>query len=118
MHVFWTIGSRLCSFLYQHSRPQTTVKDELKQIGYLGTKEVSNKASPLSAHFEIVGSYPIRRSMPDIRQHIEQGSRLKKSGKDVGVVDSIQGMRWYDVSLRGVTRHTDTIYMDVSFVEF
>ncbi|KAH6678244.1 hypothetical protein B0J14DRAFT_650463 [Halenospora varia] len=73
-----------------------SIKDELKRIGYLGTKEVSFKANPLSAHFEI---------------HIEQGSRLEKSGADVGVVDSIQGMRWFDVSLRGVTRHTDTTYM-------
>lgn len=33
-----------------------TIKDELKRIGYLGTKEVSYKTSPLSAHFEIVSS--------------------------------------------------------------
>jgi len=31
-----------------------TIKDELKRIGYLGTKEVSHKTNPLSAHFEIV----------------------------------------------------------------
>ncbi|RFU28632.1 hypothetical protein B7463_g7710, partial [Scytalidium lignicola] len=74
-----------------------TIKDELKRIGYLGSKEVSYKTNPLSAHFEV---------------HIEQGNRLEKSGSDVGVVDSIQGMRWYDVSLRGFTRHTDTTYMD------
>lgn len=73
------------------------IGDELKRIGYNGSKEVSYKSNPLSAHFEI---------------HIEQGTRLEKSGKDVGVVDSMQGMRWYDISLRGVTRHTDTTYMD------
>jgi len=33
-----------------------TIKDALKRIGYLGTKEVSFAASPLSAHFEIVSS--------------------------------------------------------------
>ncbi|TVY27967.1 N-carbamoyl-L-amino-acid hydrolase, partial [Lachnellula hyalina] len=75
-----------------------TIIDELKRIGYDGSKEVSFKTNPLSAHFEI---------------HIEQGSRLEKSGKDVGVVDRVQGMRWFDVSLRGVTRHTDTTYMDI-----
>ncbi|KAF2140795.1 uncharacterized protein K452DRAFT_273618 [Aplosporella prunicola CBS 121167] len=75
-----------------------TIKDELARIGYLGTKSVSNKTNPLSAHFEI---------------HIEQGTRLKKAGKDVGVVDSVQGMQWFDVSLRGFTRHTDTTPMDL-----
>ncbi|RDW94568.1 amidase-6 [Coleophoma crateriformis] len=74
-----------------------SIKDELSRIGYLGTKEVSHKTNPLSAHFEI---------------HIEQGNRLEKSGKDVGVVDTIQGMRWFDVSVRGTTRHTDTTYMN------
>ncbi|KAK7701207.1 hypothetical protein SLS57_011842 [Botryosphaeria dothidea] len=75
-----------------------TIGDELKRIGYMGSKEASYKTNPLSAHFEI---------------HIEQGSRLEKAGKDVGVVDGAQGMRWYDVSLRGVTRHTDTTPMDI-----
>ncbi|GME28811.1 putative N-carbamoyl-L-amino acid hydrolase [Neofusicoccum parvum] len=78
----------------------TTIGDELRRIGYMGTREVSYKTNPLSAHFEIV-------------KHIEQGSRLEKAGLDVGVVDGAQGMRWYDVSLRGVTRHTDTTPMDI-----
>lgn len=75
----------------------TTIGSELQRIGYAGTKDVSYKSNPLSAHFEI---------------HIEQGSRLENAGLDVGVVDGGQGMRWYDVSLRGVTRHTDTTPME------
>jgi hypothetical protein len=47
---------------YAHKCTDTTnsavsIKDELKRIGYLGTKEVSHKTNPLSAHFEIV-SFP------------------------------------------------------------
>ncbi|KAH9896349.1 putative N-carbamoyl-L-amino acid hydrolase [Xylariomycetidae sp. FL2044] len=75
-----------------------SIGDELRRIGYMGEKEVSYKTNPLSAHFEI---------------HIEQGSRLEKSGCEVGIVDGAQGMRWYDVSLRGMTRHTDTTPMDM-----
>lgn len=46
---------------YAHSCTDSTdksisIKDELKRIGYLGTKEVSYKTAPLSAHFEIVSS--------------------------------------------------------------
>lgn len=83
----------------------TTIGDELKRIGYMGSTEASYKTNPLSAHFEIVGN-PFRLTLfADMGQHIEQGSRLEKAGKDVGVVDGAQGMRWYDVSLRGVTRH-------------
>lgn len=74
----------------------TTIGSELQRIGYAGSKDVSYKTNPLSAHFEI---------------HIEQGTRLEEAGLDVGVVDGGQGMRWYDVSLRGVTRHTDTTAM-------
>lgn len=45
---------------YAHKCSDTTnrsisIKDELQRIGYLGTKEVSHKTNPLSAHFEIVG---------------------------------------------------------------
>jgi hydantoinase/carbamoylase family amidase len=74
----------------------TTIGSELQRIGYAGSKEVSHKTNPLSAHFEI---------------HIEQGTRLEEAGLDVGVVDGGQGMRWYNVSMRGVTRHTDTTAM-------
>ncbi len=38
---------------YDTSDHSITIKDELKRIGYLGTKEVSFAANPLSAHFEI-----------------------------------------------------------------
>ncbi|EPQ61253.1 N-carbamoyl-L-amino acid hydrolase [Gloeophyllum trabeum ATCC 11539] len=74
-----------------------TIGDELKRIGYAGEVEASHRTNPLSAHFEI---------------HIEQGSRLEKAGKEVGIVDSSQGMVWYNVSLRGFTRHTDTTFME------
>ena len=74
----------------------TTIGAELQRIGYAGSKQVSHTTNPLSAHFEI---------------HIEQGTRLEEAGLDVGVVDGGQGMRWYNVSLCGVTRHTDTTAM-------
>ncbi|KAK7553493.1 hypothetical protein IWX49DRAFT_634966 [Phyllosticta citricarpa] len=77
---------------------KTTIGDELKRIGYAGKKECSYKASPLSAHFEI---------------HIEQGPRLEREGLDVGIVDSVQGMHWFNAGLRGFTRHADTTPMEM-----
>ncbi|TFK47986.1 Zn-dependent exopeptidase [Heliocybe sulcata] len=77
--------------------PSVTIGAELKRIGYSGYVEASYKTNPLSAHFEI---------------HIEQGSRLEKAGKEVGIVESSQGMRWYNAGLQGFTRHTDTTFMD------
>ncbi|EOD45865.1 putative n-carbamoyl-l-amino acid protein [Neofusicoccum parvum UCRNP2] len=37
----------------------TTIGDELRRIGYMGTREVSYKTNPLSAHFEIVNTTPM-----------------------------------------------------------
>lgn len=84
---------------------KTTIGDELKRIGYLGKKECSYKASPLSAHFEIVSPFLEYLFSADVFQHIEQGPRLEREGKDVGVVDSVQGMHWFNAGLRGFTRH-------------
>ncbi|GME28812.1 putative N-carbamoyl-L-amino acid hydrolase [Neofusicoccum parvum] len=37
----------------------TTIGDELRRIGYMGTREVSYKTNPLSAHFEITDTTPM-----------------------------------------------------------
>lgn len=87
---------------YGHSRPDlndssTTLKDELKRIGFLGDVPCSYEANPLSAHFEI---------------HIEQGPILDAAESPVGVVRGVQSIRWYHVDVVGREAHTGTTPMD------
>jgi beta-ureidopropionase / N-carbamoyl-L-amino-acid hydrolase len=63
--------------------------DELKRIGYLGPEPVGSHK--FQAMFEL---------------HIEQGPILEAEGKTVGVVTGVQGMRWYEVTVRGQESHT------------
>ncbi len=71
-----------------------TVLDELKRIGYHG--DASVRDHEFSAFFEC---------------HIEQGPILDAGGISVGVVDTAQGFRWYDISLEGFAQHTGSTPM-------
>jgi N-carbamoyl-L-amino-acid hydrolase len=63
--------------------------DALDAVGYRGPERCG--AHPLSAFFEL---------------HIEQGPILEAEGKDIGVVTGVQGVRWFDVTIRGQDAHT------------
>jgi N-carbamoyl-L-amino-acid hydrolase len=67
---------------------------ELARIGYRGG--VSCGSHRLGAHFEL---------------HIEQGPVLEDEAKTIGVVTGIQGMKWYEVTIRGVEAHAGTTPM-------
>ena len=71
-----------------------TVLDELKRIGYHGDLPARQRA--FSAFFEC---------------HIEQGPILDSEGISVGVVDTAQGFRWYDISFAGFAQHTGSTPM-------
>ncbi len=43
-----------------------------------------------------------------LEAHIEQGPRLEREEKAIGVVTGIQGSRWFTVTLRGETAHAGT----------
>lgn len=58
--------------------------DELKRIGCLGAVPVEKW--PIHAHYEY---------------HIEQGPRLEKSGRVIGVPEGIVGLYWFDVYVEG-----------------
>lgn len=64
-------------------------RDALEGIGYLGTETPGDH--PLSGYFEL---------------HIEQGPILEAEGETIGVLTGVQGMRWYDVTVRGQDAHT------------
>ena len=107
MIVNWTNeeGSRfapamLCSGVYagvftaefaysREDRDGIKLGDELKRIGYLGTESVGTHK--FQAMFEL---------------HIEQGPILEAEAKAIGVVTGVQGMRWYEVTVRGQESHT------------
>jgi len=44
--------------------------------------------------------------------HIEQGAILHEEGVDIGVVEGIVGIRWWDVTVEGFANHAGTTPMD------
>jgi len=71
-----------------------TMDDELKRIGYKGDLPIHDH--PFKGFFEC---------------HIEQGPILDNAGISVGVVNTAQGFRWYDVTLEGFASHTGSTPM-------
>jgi len=65
-----------------------TIADELERIGYLG--QAPCKPFDIKAAIEL---------------HIEQGPILEDVGKQIGVVNGVQGMRWYDLIVNGQPVH-------------
>lgn len=47
-----------------------------------------------------------------IELHIEQGAILDESGTDIGVVEGIVGIHWWDVVIEGFANHAGTTPMD------
>jgi len=74
-----------------------TLGQELEAIGYLGPTPCSYEANPLLAHFEV---------------HIEQGPILDAAEQAVAVVQGVQSIKWYNVSITGREAHTGTTPMD------
>ncbi len=70
-------------------RDGITFLQALESIGYRGPQ--SAEAHKLSAMFEL---------------HIEQGPILENEKKMIGVVTGVQGMRWYEMTIRGQDAHT------------
>ena len=107
MLVNWTNeeGSRfapamLCSGVYagvftadyaysREDREGVRFADALDRIGYRGGTPVGTHK--FQALFEL---------------HIEQGPILEAEGKEIGIVTGVQGMRWYEVTVRGQEAHT------------
>jgi N-carbamoyl-L-amino-acid hydrolase len=44
--------------------------------------------------------------------HIEQGNVLYKNNLDIGVVEGIVGLKWWDVEIKGLTNHAGTTPMN------
>jgi len=75
-------------------RDGVTLGEALARSGFAGEQDVG--AHPLAAHFEL---------------HIEQGPVLENERLEIGVVSGVQGIRWYDVVVKGQTCHAGTTPM-------
>jgi N-carbamoyl-L-amino-acid hydrolase len=73
----------------REDRQGVTFLDALEGIGYRGAEPVGQHK--FGAMFEL---------------HIEQGPILEDEGKMIGVVQGVQGMRWYEVTVTGQDAHT------------
>jgi N-carbamoyl-L-amino-acid hydrolase len=112
MIVNWTNeeGSRfapamLCSGVYagvftqdyayaREDREGKKFGEELTRIGYRGSEPVGSHK--FQAMFEL---------------HIEQGPILEAEGRMIGIVTGVQGMRWYEVTVKGQEAHTGSTPM-------
>jgi beta-ureidopropionase / N-carbamoyl-L-amino-acid hydrolase len=70
-------------------RDGKTFGEELQRIGYKGEQKAG--AHKFAAMFEL---------------HIEQGPILEAESRMIGVVQGVQGMRWYEVTVTGEAAHT------------
>lgn len=83
---------------YAYSRTDKsglTLGAELQKIGYRGSKMFSGEN--YAAAFEL---------------HIEQGPILEKEQKTIGIVSGIQGIRWYDLIVKGKETHAGPTPME------
>jgi N-carbamoyl-L-amino-acid hydrolase len=73
----------------------TTIGQELDRIDYAGERPCGGH--PVQCYFEA---------------HIEQGPLLEGEQRVIGVVQAIQGQRWFDCTLEGMESHAGTTPME------
>jgi N-carbamoyl-L-amino-acid hydrolase len=78
----------LAEILAKQDEQGLVVGEELRRIGYAGSREVLGH--PVGAYFEA---------------HIEQGPILEDQAKTIGVVMGCLGQKWFDLTLTGVEAH-------------
>ena len=91
------------------------------RLGASAFDVVSHSGLKIGDGIRAVGGDPAR--LPEARRapgslaafvelHIEQGAILDESGIDIGVVEGIVGIRWWDVTVEGVANHAGTTPMN------
>jgi N-carbamoyl-L-amino-acid hydrolase len=93
------IGTLTSEALEVKSHSGKTVREGIKALG--GDSDALERAlkkkGDIKAFIEI---------------HIEQGSTLASKGIDIGVVEGIVGINWWDVTIEGFANHAGTTPMD------
>jgi len=91
------------------------------RLGAEAFEAVSHSGLKIGDGIRAVGGDPARvaeaRRAPGtlaafVELHIEQGAILAESGIDIGVVEGIVGIRWWDVTVEGVANHAGTTPMN------
>lgn len=93
------IGTLTAEALAVITHSGKTVREGIKALGGNpdALDKVARKKGDLTAFIEI---------------HIEQGSTLASKGIDIGVVEGIVGINWWDVTIEGFANHAGTTPMD------
>jgi N-carbamoyl-L-amino-acid hydrolase len=82
---------------------------------------VSNSKKTIREGIKFIGGDPNRLSNPLMKKgdlagyielHIEQGGRLAQQKINIGVVEGIVGLSWFDVTIEGFANHAGTTPMD------
>jgi N-carbamoyl-L-amino-acid hydrolase len=93
------VGSLSADALEIVSHSGLTIRDGIRQVG--GDPDrldlAARNAGDLTAYLEL---------------HIEQGAILDEADIDIGVVEGIVGIRWWDVTVEGMANHGGTTPMD------
>ena len=100
-----TIGSKLAigaltsADLDKVARSGKTVREGIGLVGGNVTKLESAvlKRGDIACYMEL---------------HIEQGGLLEQAGVQIGVVEGIVGLRWFEITVAGVANHAGTTPMD------
>lgn len=76
-----------------------TIRDGIRRVGGDPDRldEATRKPGDIAAYVEL---------------HIEQGGILHEAGTDIGVVEGIVGIRWWDVTVEGMANHAGTTPMN------
>ena len=81
---------------------------------------VSNSGKTVREGTRLIGGDPERLSSPLLKKgdlagylelHIEQGGRLDQQKINIGVVEGIVGLRWFEITINGFANHAGTTPM-------
>jgi len=93
------IGALTSTYLDRQSQSGLTIREGIAAIG--GDPDrldgVIRKPGSIAAYLEL---------------HIEQGGTLEREGVQIGVVEGIVGIGWWDVTIEGTPNHAGTTPMD------
>ncbi|TDJ64536.1 MAG: Zn-dependent hydrolase [Proteobacteria bacterium] len=90
-------------------------------VDYRMLSEVSHSGMTIGEGIRAVGGDPNRLDLAErkpaelkafIELHIEQGAFLDEENIDIGVVEGIVGIRWWDVTIEGLANHAGTTPMN------
>ena len=96
-------------------------KSAIGMIGPADLDKVARSGKTIREGIALVGGDPARLDTVVLKKgdlacylelHIEQGGLLEKAGVNIGVVEGIVGLRWFEVTITGFANHAGTTPMD------